>query len=88
MGIGLPLIHLAKPNVKPEEAVPPRLARLMVEEQPKPPPPKPIEQPKERPKPAEKPKPVEKPLPDTCKKMDEVASMRAIRTHSPTCATR
>jgi TonB family protein len=79
MGIGLPLIHLAKPTVKPEEAVPPRLARLMVEERPKPPPPKPIEQPREQPKPAEKPKPVEKPLPDTRKKMEQSVSMRAIR---------
>jgi len=79
MGIVLPLIHLAKPNVQPEEAVPPRLARLMVEERPKPPPPKPVEQPKEQPKPAEKPKPVEKPLPDTRKKMEQSASMRAIK---------
>jgi periplasmic protein TonB len=79
LGIGLPLIHLARPTVKPEEAVPPRLARLMVEERPKPPPPKPIEQPQEQPKPVEKPRPVEKPLPDTRKKMEQSASMRAIR---------
>jgi len=79
LGLGLPLIHLPKPNVKPEEAVPPRLARLMTEELPKPPPPKPVEQPKEQPKPQEKPRPAEKPLPDTRKKMEQSASMRAIK---------
>jgi TonB family protein len=79
LGIGLPLIHLPKPVVKPEEAVPPRLARLMVEERPKPPPPKPVEQPREEPKPVEKPRPVPKPLPDARQKMERSASMRAIR---------
>jgi TonB family protein len=79
LGLGLPLIHLPKSNVKPEEAVPPRLARLMTEERPKPPPPKPIEKPKEEPKPVEKPRPAEKPKPDARKKMEQSASMRAIK---------
>jgi len=78
-GIGLPLIQLPKPVANPEEAVPPRLARLMVEERPKPPPPKPVEQPREQPKPAEKPRPEPKPLPDARRRMEQSASMRAIR---------
>jgi len=41
-----------------EEAVPPRLARIMIEQQPKPPPPPPV-----IPKVEEKPKPVPKPIP-------------------------
>jgi len=43
----LPLIHLPKPTAANEQ-VPERLARLMVEEKPKPPPP-PVEQPKRKP---------------------------------------
>lgn len=78
-GVGLPLIRLAKPDARPEEAVPPRLARLMIEERPKPPPPKTVAQPVEKPKPEAKPRPVEKPLPDTRKKMEQSAAMRAIK---------
>jgi TonB family protein len=62
LGLLLPLIHLPPRLRAPEEAVPQRLARLMVEEKPKPPPPPPVEQPKPRPevKPVEQPKPVDK----------------------------
>jgi len=62
-GLLLPLIHLPPRARAPEDAVPQRLARLMVEEQPKPPPPPPppVEQPK-RPevKPVEPPRPVDR----------------------------
>ena len=56
----LPFIHLPKQTEAPE-AVPERLARLMVEEKPKPPPV--VEQPK--PKPETKPVPVPKPVDKT-----------------------
>ena len=56
----LPFIHLPKQSEVPE-AVPERLARLMVEEKPKPPPV--VEQPK--PKPETKPVPVPKPVDKT-----------------------
>jgi TonB family protein len=58
----LPLIHLPKETAS-NEAVPERLARLMVEVKPKPPvPPPPVEQPKPKPevKPTEVPKPVDR----------------------------
>ena len=60
LGVVLPLIHLPKLTAANEE-VPERLARLMVEEKPKPPPP-PVEQPKPKPqvKPTEVPKPVDR----------------------------
>lgn len=73
-GLILPFVHLAKPTAA-EEPVPPRLARLMQQEQPKPPP-KPVETPKEKPKPEAKPEP--KPV-DTRKKMENSAAMRAIK---------
>ena len=73
LGLVLPFIHLPKPTAA-EEAVPPRLARLMEQERPKPPPPKPVEAPKEKPKPTDIPKPV-----DTRKKMENSAAMRAIK---------
>ena len=59
-GLLLPLIHLPKQSEAPE-AVPERLARLMVEEKPKPPPV--VEPPK--PKPETKPVPVPKPVDKT-----------------------
>jgi len=59
-GLVLPFIHLPKQSEAPE-AVPERLARLMVEEKPKPPPV--VEQPK--PKPETKPVPVPKPVDKT-----------------------
>ncbi|MBS0387963.1 MAG: TonB family protein [Proteobacteria bacterium] len=74
LGVTLPFIHLPKPTAA-EEPVPPRLARLMQQEQPKPPP-KPVETPKEKPKPEAKPEP--KPA-DTRKKMENSAAMRAIK---------
>ena len=74
LGVSLPFIHLAKPTAA-EEPVPPRLARLMQQEQPKPPP-KPVEAPKEKPKPEAKPEP--KPV-DTRKKMENSSAMRAIK---------
>jgi protein TonB len=57
LGILVPLLHLPEPKETAVEAVPERLARLMVEEKPKPPPPKPIEQPKPETKPEPKPVP-------------------------------
>jgi TonB family protein len=60
LGLILPFIHLPKQAEAPEQ-VPERLARLMVQEKPKPPPP-PQELPKPKPeaKPLEQPKPVDK----------------------------
>src|SRR5271155_3030789 len=75
ISIALTFIHIPLPKLSAEEAVPPRLARLMVPEKPKPPPvipPKPEVKPE--PKPAETPKPV-----DTRKKMEQSAQMRAIK---------
>jgi outer membrane biosynthesis protein TonB len=59
LGLVIPLVHLPKQSEAPE-AVPERLARLMVQQKPKPPPP--VEQPKPRPevKPVEQPKPVDR----------------------------
>lgn len=59
-GLVLPLLHLPAPSEAPEQAVPERLARLMVQAKPKPPPP--VEQPKPKPeaKPIEPPKPVDR----------------------------
>ena len=54
LGLIIPLVHLPKEAEAPE-AVPERLARLMVEEKPKPPPP--VEQPKPKPVPEAKPTP-------------------------------
>jgi TonB family protein len=62
LGLIVPFIHLPKPSEAPAEAVPERLARLMVEEKAKPPPPV-VEQPK--PKPETKPVPVPKPVDKT-----------------------
>ncbi|HWW20344.1 MAG TPA: AgmX/PglI C-terminal domain-containing protein [Steroidobacteraceae bacterium] len=61
LGLIIPFIHLPKATEAPE-AVPERLARLMVQEKPKPPPPPPVELPKPKPetKPVEVPKPVDK----------------------------
>jgi TonB family protein len=62
LGVALPLIHLTN-EASTAEAVPDRLARLMVEEKPKPPPPPPpVEPPKPKPetKPVEVPKPVDR----------------------------
>ncbi|HTP39346.1 MAG TPA: AgmX/PglI C-terminal domain-containing protein [Steroidobacteraceae bacterium] len=78
-GIGLPFIHLAPVKEAPADAVPPRLAQLMVENRPKPPPPKPIEQPKPEEKPV--PKPEVKPVPqvDVRKKVAESKEMKTIK---------
>jgi TonB family protein len=86
LGIVVPLLHLPQPRETAVEAVPERLARLMVEEKPKPPPPpKPIEQPKPETKP--EPKPVPQPVDRTAearkkaeqslaKVRDELADLR------------
>jgi len=59
LGVGIPLLPVPRLSQAPE-AVPPRLARVMIEQQPKPPPPPPpVEQPKVVP---EKPVPVPKPV--------------------------
>ena len=74
LGLVMPFINLPKRATSAEE-VPPRLARLMQQERPKPPPPKPppkVEKPKLEPVP--QPKPV-----DTRKKMENTAAMRAIK---------
>jgi periplasmic protein TonB len=76
LGLILPFIHLPKIQSTAQDAVPERLARLMEQEKPKPPPP-PVALPK--PKPEEKPTEQPKPLPDTRKKMEESAQMRAIK---------
>jgi TonB family protein len=78
LGIVLPLIPVPDRVRNAEEAVPPRLARLMEKELPKPPPPKPVEQPKPEVKPVPAPKAPDKPI-DTRKKMEQSAQMRAIR---------
>ena len=89
-GLVLPFIHLPKQSEAPE-AVPERLARLMVEEKPKPPPV--VEQPK--PKPETKPVPVPKPVDKTAearkkaqnsgllKFQDELADLRQIVDLTP-----
>jgi periplasmic protein TonB len=56
-GIIIPFLNLPVPKETAAQAVPDRLARLMVEEKPKPPPPPPP------PKPIEPPKPEAKPIP-------------------------
>ena len=56
-GIIIPFLNLPAPKETAAQAVPDRLARLMVEEKPKPPPPPPP------PKPIEPPKPETKPIP-------------------------
>ena len=74
-GVVLPFVKLPKLQTSAEEAVPPRLARLMAQERPPPPPPKPppkVEKPKVEP--VAPPKPV-----DTRKKMENSAAMRAIK---------
>jgi TonB family protein len=68
VGIVTPLLNLPVPKEAAAEAVPDRLARLMVEEKPKPPPPPPPP-----PKPIEPPKPLDKPQP---KPVDKVAEAR------------
>jgi protein TonB len=75
MGLVLPLIHLPSRTRNVQE-VPPQLAQLM-REQPKPPPPKPVEPPKPE-KPKAEPVPTPKPV-DTRKKMENTAAMRAIK---------
>lgn len=64
-GIIVPLLHLPAPKESAAQAVPDRLARLMVEEKPKPPPPPPP------PKPIEPPKPETKPIPQPVDKTVE-----------------
>jgi protein TonB len=61
LGLVFPFIHLPPQTQTAAEAVPERLARLMAQEKPKPPPP-PVEQPKPKPevKPVEVPKPVDR----------------------------
>jgi TonB family protein len=69
-------LEMPAQNETAEQAVPPRLAKLM-EEAPKPPPPKPPELPKP-PEPKVVPKEPPKPV-DTRKKMEQNKSMRAIK---------
>ena len=49
LGLVMPLIHLPPLHETSAEAVPERLARLMIEEKPKPPPAPPVELPKPKP---------------------------------------
>jgi TonB family protein len=60
LGLVLPFIHLSPVLEAPSEAVPERLARLMVQERPKPPPP--VVRPKPEAKPVPKPVVVPKPV--------------------------
>jgi periplasmic protein TonB len=76
VGLVLPLIQLPSRTRNLQE-VPPQLAKLMKEEQPKPPPPKPVEQPKPE-KPKTEPVPTPKPV-DTRKKMENTSAMKAIK---------
>ena len=73
MGLMFHWLDMPERNESAEQAVPPRLARLM-EEAPKPPPPPPPPELPKPPEPKEPPKPV-----DTRKKMEQNSSMRAIR---------
>jgi TonB family protein len=96
LGLLLPLIHLARLTEAPEE-VPERLARLMVQEKPKPPPP--VEQPKPKP-PEAKPVPQAKPVDRTAearkkaqqsgllKFQDELADLRQNVDLSPLSQTK
>jgi TonB family protein len=61
LGVVVPLLDLPAPKLTPQEVVPQRLARIMLQEKPKPPPPKPVELPKPplQAKPTEQPKPVD-----------------------------
>lgn len=74
VGVVVPLLHFAPPSEAPAEAVPDRLARLMVEEKPKPPPPPPPPKPLDVPKPETKPVPAPQPLPDARKKAEQSLS--------------
>jgi periplasmic protein TonB len=67
-GLLIPVLKLPEVKVGAEQAVPPRLARIMIEEQPKPPPPPP-------PKPVEPPRPVEQVRP-TPQPVDRTAKAR------------
>jgi protein TonB len=69
MGLLVPFLKFADPIESPAEAVPERLARIMVEEKPPPPPPPP--KPVEAPKPEIKPRPTPTPQP-----VDRVAEAR------------
>lgn len=77
-GLLFPLINLPPRQEAAEDAVSPRLARLMERELPKPPPPKPVEPPKPQPEPVAPPREAPKPV-DTRKKMEQSAAMRAIK---------
>jgi TonB family protein len=57
LGLLIPLLHLPEPKESAVQAVPERLARIMVEEKPKPPPPPPPPKPVEPPKPTTRPEP-------------------------------
>jgi periplasmic protein TonB len=70
LGVILPFVHLPKATEPAAEAVPERLARLMVEEKPKPPPV--VEPP--RPKPETKPVPVPKPVDKTAEARKQAQS--------------
>ncbi len=59
-GLVIPFLKLPAPKETAAQAVPDRLARLMVEEKPKPPPPPPPPKPIEPPKPETKPQPVDR----------------------------
>ena len=60
IGAIVPLLSLPDREESAEQAVPERLARIMVEEKPKPPPPPPPPKPVEPPKPTAEPKPVDR----------------------------
>jgi periplasmic protein TonB len=77
LGLLIPLLSLPKPVETAAEAVPERLARIMVEEKPKPPPPPPpkVEPPKPKPEAKPLPKPVDK-VADARKKAEQSGLMK------------
>jgi periplasmic protein TonB len=70
LGLLIPVLELPRDELAPEAAVPPRLARIMIEERPKPPPPppKPVVEP---PKPTVQPTPTPTPTPRPVDRVQE-----------------
>ncbi len=70
LGLLIPVLELPRDQLEPEAAVPPRLARIMIEERPKPPPPppKPVVEP---PKPTVQPTPTPTPTPRPVDRVQE-----------------
>jgi TonB family protein len=77
LGIVVPFLHVPAPRVAPQDVVPQRLAQIMLEEKPKPPPPpKPVEPPK----PKQETRPVDKPVPVDVKQKAREKAEKAMRS--------